>query len=383
MKKIVCLSVILIFAMAGCGKSVLMKYAEPEARTLCEDGFYQRYHALVTNDEKKEMEQIKNIVDCQKFVSSFWEKRDINPLTPENEFKIEMEKRVKFIEEEALFQHPDTPGIRFENNGGFWGDLAKVYMLHGTPDYMEVMQNGRTFVDLMIWVYFDESGQRHKYRFLFYHKNGVASFMLFRPLFDILLGLQEINKTPSFVHPIQVYDEIEQRFGYIFLLSLVYFSDDFSLSVGKALDPPKTASEIIENEAPTIQGELPENKEELAYQSDFKSTVPAELSHELTENGFKVKVTIRHENLDWKVNKGDDLVAEVYARVIARIGSETIFGETTFYAVSTKEKILEKKSSSSFDLEIKTENPKSSPIKYSVYIKNNNKYNAWIEEIER
>src|SRR3989338_8717214 len=241
MKKTALIPIILSLALAGCAKSATMKYAEPESRALCEENFYERYHVLVTNDEKNELQKIKTISDCEIFINSFWDKRDINPLTPENEFKDEMEKRLQFIQEEMLFQNVDTPGVRFENNGGLWGDLAKVYMLHGTPDYMEVLQNGRSFVDLMIWVYLDESGQRHKFRFLFYHKNGIASFVLFRPLFDITLGLQEISKNSPFINLFQVYDEIEQRMGYIFLLSLVYFSDDLSLNLDETLDPPKTA----------------------------------------------------------------------------------------------------------------------------------------------
>ena len=293
-----------------------------------------------------------------------------------------MEKRAQFVEQEMLFQNKDTPGILFKNSGGFWGDMAKVYMLHGTPDYMEILQNGRTFVDLMVWIYLDESGQRHKYRFLFYHKNGGASFMLFRPVFDMELGLQEINRNRQFIATTEVYDEIAQRFGYVFLQALVYFSDDSSLNVDKALDPPKTAAEIIKNEAPTIQGELPQKNEEIIYKNNFGSTIPAELSYELTNDTLVVKLVVRHENLDW-ILKNNELVAELDIKII-------VWSEEGEYSkqeisqnldiVSTKEKIEEKKSAFVFE---------SLPIKFSkqsritVYIKNNNKYNAWVEEIKK
>lgn len=379
MKKTALIPIILSLALAGCAKSATMKYAEPEARALCEENFYERYHVLVTNDEKNELQKIKTISDCEIFINSFWDKRDINPLTPENEFKDEMEKRLQFIQEEMLFQNVDTPGVRFENNGGLWGDLAKVYMLHGTPDYMEVLQNGRSFVDLMIWVYLDESGQRHKFRFLFYHKNGIASFVLFRPLFDITLGLQEISKNSPFINLFQVYDEIEQRMGYIFLLSLVYFSDDLSLNLDETLDPPKTASEIIKNEAPTIQGETPQQGEEIVYKNEFNATIPAELSHKSTEDSLVIKITVKLENLDWKISNGE-LTAEIYARAIVQDGNETMLEEKTFYVISSKEKILEK--TTSFVFEIQVKKPKSVSTRYSVYIKNNNKYNAWLNIIE-
>lgn len=379
MKKILLLFIASV-TLLGCQKSVLMKYAEPEAKMLCEEEFYKKYHALVLKEEKKELENIKSISECEVFLSDFWGKRDTDPGTPQNEFKDEMEQRAQFIEKDGLFQNSSTPGVTFRTNGGFFGDMAKVYMLHGMPDYMEVLNNGRTFVDLMVWVYLDkERPERHQYRFLFYQKNDIASYQLFRPMFDMILGLQEINKYPQSTHPLEVYDELEQKAGWIFLTSLVYFSDN-DIRLDEALRPPKPAKEIAKETAPNIQGDMPQTNEEIIFSNNFGSTVPAEFSYEIVENKLVLKLKIKHENLDWKTEDGE-LTAEIFVRIIVQNETETEILEKIFPIVSSKEKI-EKKNSVSL-LELTSAKTFYTSARVSVYLKNNYKYNSWVEEIKR
>ena len=367
--------VFLISAFFGCAKSVKLKYAEPETKLLCEENFYIKYYMLIPEEQEKEFENIKTISECREFLDKFWKIRDTDPTTANNEWQEMIERRAADIENEALFQDSRTAGFSFKNNGDFNGDAAKVYMLHGAPDYTETLKNGITHVDLMLWIYADERGN-HKYRFLFYHKGGIGTFYLLRPSFDILFGLQEINKNPGFLSPWEAYYELERSGKYVFLYSLVYFSD-LGLHLDDALRPPRPASEIAKELAPKIIGDAPQ-KEEIIIGNNYNSLIPAELSYETDSENFVVKIAIRHENMDWILKNGE-LTAELFIKITAWNENEKREENNAFDVVSTKEKIAEKRSTFIFEsnpINISHEN-----LKISVYIKNNSKYNAWIEEI--
>lgn len=161
-----------------------MKYAEPSAIKACEEDFYRKYYMFLNEDDEKKLKEIKTLAECENFLHEFWNIRDTDPTTAENEFKSLLEKRTIDIENETLFQNFGTASFSFKSNGDFRGDAARVYMLHGPPDYAETLNHGITYVNLMLWIYLDERGN-YKYRFLFYHKNGISAYMLFRPGFDI------------------------------------------------------------------------------------------------------------------------------------------------------------------------------------------------------
>lgn len=374
------LIVLIVLSLNSCAKRALMKYAEPEAVKECEGNFYRQFHTLVSNEEEKELKNIKTLSECREFQDKFWHIRDTDPTTPQNEYKEEKEKLAKDIENDALFQREGTRGFSFKGNGDFIGDVGKVYMLHGMPTFTEILENGRAYVDLMLWIYPDDRGN-HKYRFLFYQRNDVGNFVLLRPNFDIFYGLNEINKTPTLIHPLDVYYELEREAKYIFLYSLVEFSDDLSMSIDKALRPPRPALEIAKELAPQIIGNEPE-KEEVVISNSFGSLLPAELSYEFDNENLIVKVIIKHENLDWAL-KNNELTAELSVKTIIWFNEENHrHDEQQFDIVSTKEKIEKRNSTFLFELPLPL-NMLEESTKISIFIKNNGKYNSWIEEIKR
>ena len=357
-----------------------MKYAEPEAVKLCENDFYEKHGIFFSKEEENKLKEIKTLSECRIFITEFLQKRDTDPTTQENEWKEMTDKRISDIENEALFQKSGTTGFSFKNSGDFKGEAAKVYMLHGPPDYAETLEHGKTYVDLMLWVYADENGN-HKYRFLFYQKNGFGTYVLFRPSFDIWYGLQEINKNPTITHPDEVYYELERDGKYIFLYSMVYFSDNLSMNVDKALQPPRPASLIAKELAPKIQGESPQ-KENIVISSKFSSTIPAEFSYELENGNLILKIVVRHKNLDW-IFKNGELVAELSIKAVIWFNDEDHrHEERQLNIVSSKEKIENRNSTFVFELPLPLEKFKEYG-KISIYIKNNDKYNSWIEEIKR
>lgn len=370
--------VFVLFTSAGCGKKTTIKYAEPNVLQTCEENFYKKYYMFLSKEEHKELSEIKTLPECQTFLIKFWEIRDPDPTTTENEFKNLLEKRASDIELETLFDKPGATGFLFKNNGGFNGDPTRVYMLYSSPDYVETLQNGATHVDLMLWIYLDEKGN-HKFRFLFYHKNNHMTYMLLRPGFNIVYGLEEISKNPNLDDPIEVYNELMREGKYLFLVSLMNFSDDPSLNVDKALRPPKPAAEIAKEAAPRISGEIPE-KQNIAVSNGFEALLPAEFYYEIIGKNLFLKIIVRFESLDW-ILKEKKLVSELFVRIIAWNGNNKQTEEGVIYFESTKEIISEHKSISVFEARpIKFD---KEPMRISVYIKNNNKYNAWVEEITK
>lgn len=83
---------------------------------------------LMTDAEKKEWDRITSPVERAAFVTSFWQRRDPNPSTPENEYRIEFERRVAFADKR--FRVGETKGVR--------ADRGLVFVLLGPPTYSKL-----------------------------------------------------------------------------------------------------------------------------------------------------------------------------------------------------------------------------------------------------
>jgi GWxTD domain-containing protein len=80
---------------------------------------------LLTRSEKITWERISEPVERAEFVTSFWQTRDPNPVTPENELQEEFEKRVAFAD--ARFTEGEKSGSET--------DRGMVFVLLGPPNY--------------------------------------------------------------------------------------------------------------------------------------------------------------------------------------------------------------------------------------------------------
>lgn len=82
---------------------------------------------IITPAEKELFLSLPNERERGKFIDSFWKKRDPNPESPENEFKLEYYKRIALANK--FF---DTSGIE-----GWRTDRGKVYILLGPPNEIQ------------------------------------------------------------------------------------------------------------------------------------------------------------------------------------------------------------------------------------------------------
>jgi len=79
---------------------------------------------LLTSEEQREFLELESTEEIAAFVERFWERRDPDPLTPENEFRDEFQRRVASANQ--LFADTTKPGWKT--------DRGKIYMLLGPPD---------------------------------------------------------------------------------------------------------------------------------------------------------------------------------------------------------------------------------------------------------
>ena len=81
---------------------------------------------LMTKPESEAWQRLQDSQQRAEFVASFWQRRDPNPLTPENEFRQEIERRIKFAD--SRFTHAEDRGSAT--------DRGLVFVLLGPPSYI-------------------------------------------------------------------------------------------------------------------------------------------------------------------------------------------------------------------------------------------------------
>jgi GWxTD domain-containing protein len=134
---------------------------------------------IVTTKEKEVFLTLPTEADRGRFIEAFWKKRDPNPQTPENEFKIEFYKRIAGANK--LF---GTGGIT-----GWRTDRGKIYILLGPPKEIQRDSNpqpqGSTLVSVFqgpkeTWQYWGLPNPNLPYNmeFVFVDKFGTGNYML-------------------------------------------------------------------------------------------------------------------------------------------------------------------------------------------------------------
>lgn len=344
-------------------------------------------------------EQINPLID------KFWAERDTDPITPENEEKQRIDQLIDNIANERFFTTPGVFGLSFRTNGGFRGDMAHVYLLHGEPNAVDSVEGDR-FVNLMLWVYVDERDGDILYAFLFYQKGSQEAFTLFSQdayKLDPCGAINEIRTFGQFSGRMgecapdteQILQELQTASGkggvidgYIFAWALFNFSQDGSITQGKALEAPKPASELAKQSKARVTGEAPERVGTagtdyiLASCDVCNSLIPAELSL-----GERFTISAPWKNFDWTV-KGEQLELSIKYRIIlkSRNGGKPIVFEDVA-VMSVKKNSFDKNP----DIIVIVDLLDSAQVVaipagtylVSVYIKSPlkpAKYNAWVRE---
>jgi GWxTD domain-containing protein len=140
------------------------------------EGYY------LLNPEQKE--EFRKLNDNQKelFIHNLWSSLDSNPITPENEFQVEYQKRYAYAK-----KHYGIPS-----------DRAKVYILLGKPNSIESHPSSDKYYPLELWSYYSLGlrGLPPSLDLIFFKRWGAGEYRLYSPLFDGFKAL-----TPSQFDP--------------------------------------------------------------------------------------------------------------------------------------------------------------------------------------
>ncbi len=134
--------------------------------------------------------QLANNRDRDLFMETFWKQRDPTPGTPENEYKDELLKRFRYVNE---FLGRGT------SRAGWRTDMGRIYMVLGPPASIERFEATIGLVPCQSWSYYGDARKDLPPHFilLFYQRGGVGEYKLYDPVSDgparLLLNQRDIS----------------------------------------------------------------------------------------------------------------------------------------------------------------------------------------------
>jgi GWxTD domain-containing protein len=133
-------AVILLTAISYCGGKKPTIVLDPEG-----EKFYQMAHFLFTKHERQVFNNLASVDARNRFIKYFWDIRNPNPYSDDNEFKLEIEKRFDYVN--SYLKEGNLPGWKT--------DRGRIYMLLGAPDLIEEKQvfNDPNLHGLIFWYY--------------------------------------------------------------------------------------------------------------------------------------------------------------------------------------------------------------------------------------
>ncbi len=153
-------------------KELIKALPEKYRRWLEEEVVY-----IISQKEKEVFLKLENDRQRDIFIEAFWKQRDPNPNTPENEFKEEHYRRIKYVNQHFGKESPE-PGWRT--------DMGKIYIMLGEPYYIEKYENQYDLYPTIIWFYqgMAEYGLPNAFSVVFYKPDGVGEYKLYSPIKD-------------------------------------------------------------------------------------------------------------------------------------------------------------------------------------------------------
>jgi len=128
--------------------------------------FKQDVVYIVSRGELDMFDQL-NFSGKRSFIAEFWRRRDTDPETPENEFKIEHYRRINF----ANFHFSRTR----ETDDGWNTDMGRIYILYGSPSEIERHVSTRGAKPWEQWNYHQLEGGVY---FIFMDEDGYGVYRL-------------------------------------------------------------------------------------------------------------------------------------------------------------------------------------------------------------
>ncbi len=161
--------------------------------------FYLTARLIMTKEEDRIFKRLPDAETRREFIRDFWDKRDPDPDTEENEFRTEFESRVAYANK------------RFKEGGrGMNSDRGRIYILMGPPDkFEEFMTHGDPTVrgPILWWIYYD-----HQLGVELVDEKNTGTYRI-RDITGDFFGAMEMNKLGQWVGPDSVFRKRIIDFG--------------------------------------------------------------------------------------------------------------------------------------------------------------------------
>jgi GWxTD domain-containing protein len=226
-----------VYALSGQKKS--SKDLPPKYRKWLEEEVVY----IITPKEKDVFLQLETDRERETFIEAFWKQRDPDPLTPENEFKIEHYKRLAYANQ---YFGREGPGA------GWRSDMGRFYIILGAPQQSEHYENVTEIYPVVIWFYdgMAKYGIPNSFYLMFFKPSGTGEFELYSPLQD--------GPSSLLIH--YKGDVANYSDAYNSLLNVDPTIADASLSFlpeesGRILSPSIASEVLVTNKIPSIPRE--------------------------------------------------------------------------------------------------------------------------------
>jgi len=110
-------------------KAIQKEMESPYKRWLSEEVPY-----IITDEERASFKKLSTDEEREQFIEAFWERRNPNPGSPENEFKEEYYRRIAYANEHYASGIP-----------GWKTDRGRIYIMYGPPDENDSHPSGGTY----------------------------------------------------------------------------------------------------------------------------------------------------------------------------------------------------------------------------------------------
>jgi GWxTD domain-containing protein len=144
---------------------------------------------IITDREKEVFLTLEAFEDRERFIRSFWDRRDPNRATPENEFKEEHYRRLEYA---------NLTFSKYTSRPGWKTDQGRMYIILGKPRERKLFEAYQYLVYCDLWFYQGDisKGLPNFFYLLFRKQHDVGEYKLYSPYIDGPLSL--VRGEPGF-----------------------------------------------------------------------------------------------------------------------------------------------------------------------------------------
>ncbi|PYV64918.1 MAG: GWxTD domain-containing protein [Acidobacteria bacterium] len=161
-------------------KSFKHELSDPDKKWLNEDVRW-----IISDEERKAFMQLSNEEEREKFIEAFWDRRNPNPDSEDNEFKDEHYRRIEYANEHFPAGKP-----------GWMTDRGRIYIVFGPPDEIESHPSGGSYERPME----EGGGETSTYPFedwRYRHIDGIGEEVIVEFVDDCMCGAYEMTMDRS------------------------------------------------------------------------------------------------------------------------------------------------------------------------------------------